>query len=535
MRGLFKRGLFYLVLGLSPVAGQAAAVATEQLNQPCQACHADSDIQGISTNKTQVDLFVAPDSFQESVHGGVPCIACHQSKPESEGFAVTPHQLAPVDVNRCESCHGVAMHDTVHAVQQSVHKEKISQGLFTCTSCHNAHTMQKGEINHPSGQQIADDNLQCTSCHSRAGVYSQLSGGKASKDQDMAHSTLPYAPQHMSALRCIDCHADVKDPTMHRILSADKSVSCEQCHGNSSLLAMRLKNTTPDEDVSAGSLLGKGIFDDQAIREKLAKVSVPPPPVRQVNGALFTDSYMIGNNGSGRMDHYFAYGICGLVVLLLSHGLGRIATRRCMAGIAIEKHYIYTLPVRCWHWLNALAFALLIVSGFALHWVHSSFSLWVDIHNTAGIALGFIWLGFLAVALCGNGHHYCVRWQGITDRVIRQTRFYLYGIFRGDPHPEHATEAAKFNVLQQIGYITVMFLCLPLLLVTGLLMMYPAYTPEYIFSLPGKQIVAYLHYALAVVMVAFIAVHLYLCSTGDTPGALLKGMLDGFHRIRKPK
>lgn len=119
--------------------------------------------------------------------------------------------------------------------------------------------------------------------------------------------------------------------------------------------------------------------------------------------------------------------------------------------------------------------------------------------------------------------------------MIRQTRFYLYGIFRGDPHPEHATEAAKFNVLQQIGYITVMFLCLPLLLVTGLLMMYPAYTPEYIFSLPGKQIVAYLHYALAVVMVAFIAVHLYLCSTGDTPGALLKGMLDGFHRIRKPK
>lgn len=82
---------------------------------------------------------------------------------------------------------------------------------------------------------------------------------------------------------------------------------------------------------------------------------------------------MIGNNGSGRMDHYFAYGICGLVVLLLSHGLGRIATRRRMAGIVIEKHYLYTLPVRCWHWLNALAFALLIVSGFALHWVHSSF------------------------------------------------------------------------------------------------------------------------------------------------------------------
>jgi thiosulfate reductase cytochrome b subunit len=47
--------------------------------------------------------------------------------------------------------------------------------------------------------------------------------------------------------------------------------------------------------------------------------------------------------------------------------------------------------------------------------------------------------------------------------------------------------------------------------------------------------VAWLHYALAVVMVAFIIVHLYLCSTGDTPGALIKGMLDGFHRARKQK
>lgn len=86
MRGLFKRGLFYLVLGLSPVAGYAAAVATEQLNQPCQACHADSDIQGISTNKTQADLFVAPESFQESVHGEVPCAPVTRANRKAKGL-----------------------------------------------------------------------------------------------------------------------------------------------------------------------------------------------------------------------------------------------------------------------------------------------------------------------------------------------------------------------------------------------------------------------------------------------------------------
>lgn len=80
-----------------------------------------------------------------------------------------------------------------------------------------------------------------------------------------------------------------------------------------------------------------------------------------------------------------------------------------------------------------------------------------------------------------------------------------------------------------------MFLLLPLLIVTGLLMMYSELTPETLFSLPGKQVVAWFHYGLAVVMVAFIIVHLYLCSTGDTPGALIKGMIDGYHRSRKQK
>ncbi|ECZ9767678.1 thiosulfate reductase cytochrome B subunit, partial [Salmonella enterica subsp. enterica serovar Typhimurium] len=160
--------------------------------------------------------------------------------------------------------------------------------------------------------------------------------------------------------------------------------------------------------------------------------------------------------------------------------------------MSMDKHYLYTLPVRCWHWLNALCFTALIVSGFALHWVSAQFSLWVDVHNIAGVSLCIIWLGFILVAICGNGHHYRVRWQGFMGRFTRQTRYYLYGIFRGESHPEHASPEAKFNILQQLGYIGVMFLLLPSLIVTGLLMMYSDLTPETLFSLPGKQVVAWL-------------------------------------------
>lgn len=535
MRGVLIGGVFLLAPGLISLSVQPALASTAQLNQPCLSCHADSDIQGTLTAKVQARLFVSPDEYHDSVHGDVPCIACHQSQAGSKGFSVTPHELKPVSDKRCESCHGVVMGDRVDAVQQSVHYQKITRGQFSCSSCHDAHTMTVGNINYPDKQRIADDNLMCIDCHSRAGVYSQLSGGKAAQSQDMAHAVLPYATLHLGSLRCIDCHADATDATLHRILPASDAISCEQCHGDSALLAARMKTYAPDESATAGSMLAKGLFDDLAIRQKLAKVSMPTPLAPQVDAALFTDSYMMGNNGSGRIDRFFFYGLSGLIGLLICHGLGRVLTYHRAADAAMEKSYLYTLPVRCWHWLNMLCVAVLIASGFAVHWVSAPFSFWADLHNAAGVALCVIWLGFILLARCGNGHHYRVRWQGSRGRLIRQTRYYLYGIFRGESHPEQASPAAKFNILQQLGYIGVMFLLLPLLIASGLLMMYPGCTPESLFTLPGKQVVAYTHYGLALVMVTFILVHLYLCSTGETPAALIKGMLDGFQRSGKRK
>lgn len=86
MRGLLTRGLFFLLVGWIPLSGYCAPVPAAQLNQPCLACHADGDIQGISTDKVQANLVVSADKYHDSVHGEVPCIACHQSQPGSEDF-----------------------------------------------------------------------------------------------------------------------------------------------------------------------------------------------------------------------------------------------------------------------------------------------------------------------------------------------------------------------------------------------------------------------------------------------------------------
>ena len=67
----------------------------------------------------------------------------------------------------------------------------------------------------------------------------------------------------------------------------------------------------------------------------------------------------------------------------------------------MARIYINPLPVRIWHWANALGFVLLIVTGFHIRYADllqlMSFATAVRVHNWVGfvlIANYFIWLGF---------------------------------------------------------------------------------------------------------------------------------------------
>ncbi|ELF6227563.1 thiosulfate reductase cytochrome B subunit, partial [Escherichia coli] len=139
------------------------------------------------------------------------------------------------------------------------------------------------------------------------------------------------------------------------------------------------------------------------------------------------------------------------------------------------------------------------------------------------------WLGFVLInAVGGNGHHYRIRRQGWLDRAAKQTRFYLFGIMQGEEHPFPATTQSKFNPLQQVAYVGVMYGLLPLLLLTGLLCLYPQAVGD---VLPGVRYwLLQAHFALAFISLFFIFGHLYLCTTGRTPHETFKSMVDGYHR-----
>ena len=54
--------------------------------------------------------------------------------------------------------------------------------------------------------------------------------------------------------------------------------------------------------------------------------------------------------------------------------------------------------------------------------------------------------------------------------MLRQARYYGYGPFLGEENPHHSTPDNKFNPMQQMAYLAIMVLLIPVQLGTGLLL-----------------------------------------------------------------
>ncbi|MDR3439106.1 thiosulfate reductase cytochrome B subunit [Telmatospirillum sp.] len=197
-----------------------------------------------------------------------------------------------------------------------------------------------------------------------------------------------------------------------------------------------------------------------------------------------------------------------------------------------EAQYLYPLAIRLWHWSNALLFAALLASGvinhFALLLPKETAGL-VTFHFVCGCLLAATWAAFVAINIVtGNGRHYLVRASGLVGRMTLQTKYYLGGIIRGEPHPFHANAQSKFNPLQQVAYLGVAYALIPLLVITGLLSSSPDWLGTSLLGL--RHWIFELHFVLAIASLFFIGGHIYLCTTGRTPLETFRSMIDGYHR-----
>ena len=193
---------------------------------------------------------------------------------------------------------------------------------------------------------------------------------------------------------------------------------------------------------------------------------------------------------------------------------------------------LYSLYERIWHWLQALSIIALSVTGFEIHAPQTlrlfGFSAASRLHEA--LALFTIANGFLSLfyhVTTGAIRQFMPEPKDMLSMGAVQLRYYVYGIFHGEQHPFVRQQGNKLNLLQQVTYLAILNVLLPLQLITGVLMWRAGNWPRLMDALGGLRSIATLHVGVAWLFVAFVIMHVYLTTTGHTPLAHIKAMIVG--------
>ena len=202
----------------------------------------------------------------------------------------------------------------------------------------------------------------------------------------------------------------------------------------------------------------------------------------------------------------------------------------------MKRVELYTVFERVWHWLQALTILALLVTGLEIHapdgvrvlgfaratWVHEALALFT-------IANAFLSL-FYHLAT-GAIRQFFPQPRDFFSLAIVQMAYYTRGIFSGAPHPFVHEPGRKLNVVQQVTYLVVLNLVLPLQVATGVLMWKAQEWARLVHGLGGLHAVATVHVLCAWIFAAFVVMHVYLTTTGRTPLAHLRAMVLGWEEL----
>ncbi|HKI87793.1 MAG TPA: cytochrome b/b6 domain-containing protein [Draconibacterium sp.] len=201
-----------------------------------------------------------------------------------------------------------------------------------------------------------------------------------------------------------------------------------------------------------------------------------------------------------------------------------------------NKLYFYPLWLRIWHGINALGIIMLIITGLSMNaGVESSFikfNVAVNMHNISGIVVTLNYLLFLiGNIITDNSKFYIVKPKGFLKRPMKQAYYYIWGMFHGMKAPYPLSEKRKFNPLQKYFYVLVMYLAVPIIILTGFALLFPELIFEKIYNISGVLITAVLHSALGFIISVFLIIHIYVSSIGKSPLENFKSIITGWHHI----
>ena len=201
-----------------------------------------------------------------------------------------------------------------------------------------------------------------------------------------------------------------------------------------------------------------------------------------------------------------------------------------------EMVYMTPMPVRIWHWLNAFGIVTLCVTGLQIRFpdhinIFGAYIAAIRLHNTAGVVVSIsymLWLIYYLVVARSLMKLYVPTLEDLKSGILRQAFYYFLTYFLGKPSPHHSTPDSKFNPMQKAAYLVIMFVLLPLVILSGALLMYVSPLRELLLLLGGIKMLVGTHFLVACSFTAFLFVHIYLATLGHTPLAHFKPMWVGW-------
>ena len=199
----------------------------------------------------------------------------------------------------------------------------------------------------------------------------------------------------------------------------------------------------------------------------------------------------------------------------------------------MKRTYLHPLPLRIWHWLNALLVVVLLITGAQLR-IPGIASLRPNdpalmVHKYAGWAMAVSFVIWLVYGLVSDHlrRHYVMRRRDLKG-VFSQAKFYLFSIFKGAENPFRSSPDEKFNPLQKLAYGAIMGLFTPVLVVTGLLSSDILFLRKYILLWNAVGVLDAIHVIGAYVFALYLVVHVYMATLGRTAFSHIKAMIVGY-------
>lgn len=200
--------------------------------------------------------------------------------------------------------------------------------------------------------------------------------------------------------------------------------------------------------------------------------------------------------------------------------------------------YLYPRWLRIWHVLNAVLFIILIITGLSMQYTDKEqtvyvvgFAKAVRYHNFAALLLTINYVIYVSGNfLSKNGRHYEIARENFISDLVKQLKYYSFGMFKAEKHPFPVTEESKFNPLQKLSYVLAMYLALPLLIISGVGLLLPEITLNKFFGVSGLILTDVLHITMGFFLSIFMVIHIYTCTLGAKPTSLFWGMISGYHR-----